>query len=239
MTDFVLYRIPIRVRLTLWYVLLMAATFTALAIYLTARFQDSLRNAIDASLQITLQKTIAALDEEDYRETNRLTFDNAGQAQAGVPDFGMRLLSVQGEVWDSYGAPQKVPLWGPAETGFTTQKRMGGEEEWRVLSQPVLDANGQPIGWVQAARSLQSLSDTLQDLREQLLWGIPLILLMAGFGGYFLADRALQPVEEIANTAEEITARDLSRRLAYRGPADEVGRLAQTFDEMLERLQSA
>ena len=49
-------QIPIRLRLTVWYVLLMAITFTAFGVFLYARFQSSLVNALDASLQITVSQ---------------------------------------------------------------------------------------------------------------------------------------------------------------------------------------
>src|SRR3990172_12792141 len=87
MIDFLKYRIPIRVKLTLWYVLLFAATFIVFAVYLIFRFQYSLRSAIDSSLQITVSNTIASLDKEDYRDTNLLTFNLSGGSQVGNPNF--------------------------------------------------------------------------------------------------------------------------------------------------------
>lgn len=237
MIDSLKYRIPLRVKLTLWYVLLLAATFTVFAVYLIFRFQYSLRSAIDASLQITVANTIASLDKEDYRETNSLTFDLTGGSQVGTPDFVMRLISTQSEVWDTSGNAQNISFWRPTAAGYTTQTE--NKVEWRVFSQPVLDSNGQTIGWVQAAQSLRPVNEAVQDLSEQLFLGIPLLLLFAGFGGYFLANRALRPIQQITNAAQEITAQDLSRRLAYRGAMDEVGSLAKTFDQMLERLQSS
>lgn len=57
--------------------------------------------------------------------------------------------------------------------------------------------------------------------------------------GWVLAGRALRPVDRITAVAREIQASDLSRRISHRGPDDELGRLADTFDEMLERLDVA
>jgi heavy metal sensor kinase len=64
----------------------------------------------------------------------------------------------------------------------------------------------------------------------------PIVLLMAVAGGVFLAARALDPLDHMTRTAEMICAEDMSRRLAVRRTQDEVGRLAATFDRMLERL---
>ncbi len=233
-------RLPIRARLTLWYLLLMSVTFIVIAIYLLIRLQNGLKSTIDTSLQITVSKTITALDEEDFIETGKLIFHNVGLTQvAAATEFAMQVISAQGEVWDMYGSAQSVPHWGEVELGYSTQTDGSSNEEWRVYSEPILSSNGQIIGWVQAAQSLNSVSMTLQELRNQLLLGIPLLLLFAGIGGYILSNRALQPIEKITNTAREITAKDLSKRFDYQGAKDEVGRLAQTFDQMLERLQSS
>ncbi|NOH01208.1 MAG: heavy metal sensor histidine kinase [Chloroflexi bacterium] len=230
--------IPIRARLTLWYVLLMGVTFTALSVYLLLRFENNLRNSIDRSLQITVVKTIAALDEEDYRETGKLTFDHINP-QWEPSDFAMRLVSNQGETWDSYGALQSGPEWGAPVVGFSTLTGSGEMPDWRIFRQPVLDSTGQVIGWLEAAQSLETVDKTLDDLTSQLLLGIPLLLLLAGAGGYFLANRALSPVEQITNAAQSINLQDLSRRIHYQGAMDEVGRLARTFDQMLARLQDS
>jgi heavy metal sensor kinase len=82
---------------------------------------------------------------------------------------------------------------------------------------------------------MEAISDSL--LREMLL-AVPLILVLAAIGGIFLANRALEPIDRITRTAQEIGEGDLTRRLNYRGRADEVGRLALTFDRMLDRLQA-
>ena len=239
MIDALKYGVPIRVRLTLWYVLLLAATFIFFAVYLIFRFQHSLRSAVDDSLQIAVSNTIASFDQEDVDERDRLTISRSEPSQDMNPNFVMRLISSQKEVWDTSGNLQDISLWGPTEAGYSTQTERETGAEWRVLSQPVLTSGGQTVAWVQAAQSLSPVKDTVNDLHVQLLLGIPLVLLFAGLGGYFLANRALRPIRQIAQTAQEITAQDLSRRIAYRGARDEIGSLAMTFDQMLGRLQSS
>lgn len=224
--------IPIRLRLTLWYVFLMAVTFAAFGLFLYARFQRSLMDSLDASLQLAVAQTIAGFDiAEDLAENGRLILEHIGPSSS----FAMRLLSAEGNVWDASG--EAIVIWPATEPGFITQN--GDSPQWRIYTQPILTVAGERAGWVQAAQSLEEVNRTLQDFRDQLLWGIPLVLLLAGLGGYFLATRALRPIERIAATAQEITAHDLTRRLDYRGAADEVGRLARTFDGMLARLHDA
>jgi len=233
------FHLPIRIRLTLWYVLLLAVTFALLSIYLIYRVQNSLIATVDNSLKVNVDKTIAALDEEeDFRETGILTFDIVEKSKIRPSRFAMRVVSPQGDVWDDYGEIQNLSDWGTLQTGYAT--RIGNvdeDDEWRILTQPVTDSNNEIIAWVQAAQSMASINESMQDLQEQVVWAIPLILIFAGLGGYFLADRALGPIKQITNTAQEITAQGLSQRLAYQGPADEIGQLAATFDQMLTRLQ--
>jgi len=64
------------------------------------------------------------------------------------------------------------------------------------------------------------------------------ILVVAFGGGFWLADRAMRPVEQVTRTAQEIGESDLGRRLRL-GRDDELGELSDTFDHMLDRLQSA
>jgi signal transduction histidine kinase len=68
---------------------------------------------------------------------------------------------------------------------------------------------------------------------------LPIMLALAGVGGFLLARRALRPIDDITRTARAIDASDLSRRIGYDGTNDEVGRLAHTFDHMLDRLQAS
>jgi heavy metal sensor kinase len=79
----------------------------------------------------------------------------------------------------------------------------------------------------------------LQRLQLLLALAIPLTLVVAVAGGLFLAGRALGPIDRIRKTAERIGAEDLSGRLNLPLRPDEVGRLAATFDRMLERLDRA
>jgi len=233
-----LSRVPIRVRLTLWYIFLMALTFALAGGYLLFRFQYSLVKSVDSTLELAVSQNLSTLEDEG----ERLAFDqgetNPG-SQLDDSNFALRLLSANGEVLDKMGSMQDEQHWGPTKNGFSTQVSPHDDENWRVYTQSILNPDGRIRGWIQAAHSLETITDSLQDFRDQLFWLVPLILLLAGFGGYFLAGRMLQPIDHITRTAAEIEANDLSQQINYLGPKDEIGRLAQTFDRMLERLKMA
>ena len=95
------------------------------------------------------------------------------------------------------------------------------------------------MGALELGQSEDDVSETLASLL--LIMGIayPVTLVVAGFGGVFLAGRALSPIDNITRTVRHISAEDLDQRLNLRLPDDEVGRLARTFDEMIARLDDA
>ncbi len=79
----------------------------------------------------------------------------------------------------------------------------------------------------------------LQKVAQNTLIAIAVLFLLSIVVGWIMSGRVLKPVGEITGVAKEIQASDLSRRIALIGPDDELKRLADTFDEMLERLDTA
>jgi heavy metal sensor kinase len=90
---------------------------------------------------------------------------------------------------------------------------------------------------VQAATSLASIDQELAALLTVLLFSGPLALVCALVGGYLLARKALAPVDRMVQTAEEITATRLDRRIDVTKTDDELGRLARTLNGMIARLE--
>lgn len=91
---------------------------------------------------------------------------------------------------------------------------------------------------------IQAIDDYVSGIVLDQVAKLTLIALVALFllslvVGWVMSGRVLKPVEEITDVAREIQASDLSRRIALEGPDDELRRLADTFDGMLERLDRA
>lgn len=107
----------------------------------------------------------------------------------------------------------------------------------RVLTRS-LDANGNRFVVV-LMLPMDKVHEELRGLAAVLLAVLPLSLLLAGVIGYALARRALAPVERIRRDTDEITAERLSQRLDVPNPSDELGRLAQTINAMIARLQQS
>ena len=88
-------------------------------------------------------------------------------------------------------------------------------------------------------QSLHAQKEMLEDIRNTFLLAIPIALLFASLGGYFLARKSLSPIAAMASQARGMGAANLHRRLAVANERDELGQLAQTFNQLLERLEAS
>ncbi|MGA7195305.1 MAG: HAMP domain-containing sensor histidine kinase [Anaerolineales bacterium] len=93
---------------------------------------------------------------------------------------------------------------------------------------------------VQVAQSLAERDQTLADLSRTLIIASLLTILIAFGIGWILSGESLRPIHRITQTAQVIGKEsDFTRRVDYKGPNDEIGQLASTFNSMLTRLQDA
>ncbi|MBC8104876.1 MAG: HAMP domain-containing histidine kinase, partial [Cytophagales bacterium] len=160
----------------------------------------------------------------------------------GVPTYNSRVLDPAGRNYLTRGreAPWDGGGYRRALRG-ETDHRSGiapSGDRIRICSVPVLGANGVVEAVVQTARSLQPVEATLMATDRTLLAFLPLALLAATAVGTLLTHRALAPVGELSRAAARIGAADLGKRLPVAG-ADEFARLAQVFNAMLARLETA
>jgi len=81
--------------------------------------------------------------------------------------------------------------------------------------------------------------ELLELLRNYSLIGFAGLITIGGIGIYFLSRRMLKPVDRVSSLAARISSTNLKERINYQGPDDEMKRLADTFDDMLGRLESA
>jgi len=230
----------IRVRLTLWYLGFLAALLLVFAGIVTVA---ELRNEA-AELDATLRAAAHAAGEFlEPRDPNEAPDDISKLAEAGhhVNLLYVRLLTPDGRLLKVVGhasLARLVPLprsW-PGDGAARTMRLPFGAGV-RVYRETQRGASGQSFR--------VEVAGTVRDHREliRLLEGIalaaPPTLGLAVLVGLFLAGRALKPMQAVTQTARELTAGDLSRRIALPGPNDEIKQLADTFDGMLARLEAA
>lgn len=157
----------------------------------------------------------------------------------------VRVLSMDGKLIASpSGSAEALPI---SKDGLVT---LQGQKIWwetitqnsekmMVLNSPV-SVNGQPVFIIQVARPLTERDRSLSMLLTTLVLASLLTTVIAFGIGWALSAAALRPIDRITQTASEIEGEnDLTRRVDHKGPNDEIGRLAHTFNSMLARLQEA
>ncbi|HXM33680.1 MAG TPA: HAMP domain-containing protein, partial [Pyrinomonadaceae bacterium] len=112
-----------------------------------------------------------------------------------------------------------------------------GDDQYRLVGRRV-QARGNPYTLI-VLRSLHDQEDLLEGASYALLIAVPLALLLASVGGYFLARKSLAPVARMSATAARIGAANLHERLPVANERDELGGLARVINALLARLYTS
>ncbi len=135
--------------------------------------------------------------------------------------------------------PASLLQSAPFDRGNIVNARAQDGPLMRVYVRQLASPTG-PAGYLVVGKSLSGIESQLSGLRLFLVGGGLLTLLAAGAASWWLAGRALRPLDAMASTAEDIgRTQDLSRRLPESEPDDEVGRLQRSFNQMLRQLDDA
>ncbi len=234
--------LPIRARLTLWYVGLVAAVFIVLGGFLTLRLNAGLRRGLDESLVTRAAQISLGLQngcEGEFQDVSDASLVGLPQGESGA-----QFLDPQGKVLETTGDPAaEQPLLSAGQitaamTGSTVRQtvRTGpDEEEFRTLAVAVPSQTCP--GVIVVATSTDEVRRSVRELLVQLSIGMPLALLVTGFGGWWLAGRALAPVARMTREADTIGIERLAERIDVPAATDEIQRLAVTLNAMLDRLE--
>ncbi|MCL4487243.1 MAG: ATP-binding protein [Chloroflexi bacterium] len=234
----------IRVRLTLWYVALLALILTVFSGALYFTLAHSLDQQVNDALRVNAEQAAGAVNigqgQVSFQSGENDTSDAISVRERG---YLVRLVDVSGVTVDANAHFAAVPVeqsaLAAARRGQTSLDTLFvNGQSFRTLTRPIVE-NGQFYGSLQLAHSLDEVAATLRELLLILAISVPLTLILASGGGFWFAQRALAPMDHITRAAQRISAQDLSQRLSLNLPDDEVGRLARTFDRMLARLDDA
>ncbi len=227
----------IRVRLTGWY----AGVLTVMMIvYATATFV-AVRHEFLEQLDDQLHDEFETAEERLTRTADGRVTWNKDQHQD--PDTAesriYEVWSAAGEQIHRSGAPAALPPVALASVGstyrFETISTSSGR--WRTLTGPVTVGGHAVV--LRVSRSEDRLRTQLWEILVVLVLGLPLVVVLAGIGGYLLARRALAPIDHLASEARRITADRLHQRLTSSNPNDEVGRLTAVINDAVARLESS
>jgi two-component system OmpR family sensor kinase len=238
----------IRSRLTAWHVAVLGFFLILFSILLYAFLSKRLHESIDNSLKVSasvVQKA-ALIDYSRAPLPGLDLFFDQFLGYSNINKF-YRIYDGSGNV-DSRSKgidASKFPLtqdsYSRATKGEITYETftLAPKHHIRVITMPVI-RNDNLVNLIQVGTSLKGVEDTLKNLRLFLFAAIPGVLILSTLGGRFMATRALKPVAEITQTAQNIAqGADLSQRIPIPEVQDEIGNLANTFNEMVSRLEKS
>ena len=233
----------IRSRLTVWYIAVLAMI---LAVYIILVFVFQYKFVANQIFHDEVQdvETVEGL----------LYFDKSGHLQLEQSYFSHPqshlLIDRLMEVRDLSGVVlYQTPNLNGASLGGPSLPDEGGESfNPRIVRMPdgshvslishLHTMQGRPL-LIRLGYSLAPFRERMRQFLEILLIAFPLALVIAGFAGYQIARRALDPLEEMAQKAKRITARNLHDRLDIENSDDELGHMATVFNDLLNRLEEA
>lgn len=238
----------IRTKLILWYSGLLAFIIILFGVIVFSFMRWTLVSSIDQTLSETANQVVSNSRAFPVGE-----LDSPSSVSVRLPPLDIfRASGVYVQVWDISGespelaapstniADLSIPLdpdsLRSVETLFNNVQF--GNTELRVLTHPVFLPNGIVIVSVQVAASLQTVNQAVDRLLTIMMICMGLAIIGSVVVGLVLADRALKPIDDLIQAAAKITETDdLSTRLAWRGPMDELGRLTSVFNRMMDRLE--
>ncbi len=230
-------RLPIRVRMTAWYVALLAVIVAAVGAFLVLRLRADLTDAIDRALGPASDQIAAGYRVEgppEFVDTARTTLSGERAAAQVLGPTGRVLVASGDRVARApmlTRADEATVLRGAA---IVRTVRLGGQR-FRLAARPV-DRRGQRQAIV-AGQSLAGVERSVRRVLVLLLIAGPAALLATALGGWWLAGRALRPIERMTARAAAIDLDHIEERVAVPPTGDEVARLATTLNAMLERIE--
>jgi heavy metal sensor kinase len=229
----------IRARLTALYFLVLAASFTGFFWICDYGFQKSISTAVNGASQRNLDTLKRVLERH---------------LSQGTPQLSQELTRVS-DLWESgaifqvagpdgrwiYRAPsflsQHPPLQPISGEGVSFQTTNLAALQYRVARQQIaLDGN---VYLVDAAVPTEPFDQALDNFRMIEKRYLPLLVILASLLGYWLSGRALAPVNRIIQGAERVGVRNLSRRLEVPRAKDELRRLTEHLNAMLDRIEAS
>jgi signal transduction histidine kinase len=231
----------IRLRLTLWYSGLLAFTMLVLGvgIYLFVHYNtyDNTREQLRSQFkQLNVHVSYNLFRDLRLNLSGRLGYEGTYVQLVNYTNGQIRssAQTVDGtEVHFPYPAPEESP-----KAGYTRFSAHG--YNFMAYQYPISLPSGEMVGLLQVIANTQAEDAFLDGLRTILVITSLAVILIAFTIGLFIADKALRPIEEVIEATNRIeNGANLGVRIARHGPNDEMGRLTDTLNGMLARLERA
>jgi heavy metal sensor kinase len=249
----------IRTRLTLWYTGVLALVLVMLSVTTYFVFLRSVERRADANINELSETFLVTLRAELEDQNGSDPFKAAAQVAIaehlfrdqvyGIADAtGKMIVSSLESVPASSGISFPPPEF-PSPASFQEfleasshaerffGKVRGGKDGYRAFARR-FSARGNNYTLV-ILQSLHAQKEMLEEVTATFAWVIPIAILLASVGGYFLARKSLAPVVAMSSQAGRIGAANLHERLAVQNEKDELGHLARSFNSLLDRLSES
>jgi len=237
---------PIRWRLTLWFALILCGILVLSGAVLHILLERYLSNHVDDDLRVHSALVHGTLNPQEIPDS--LDYEVIHSKLPPINEFAspgiyIQLIDRNGNVVVKSGnlGEQELPVnLSLIEQGFAGDVAVqtvsaGDSARVRIMVSPLYLMD--QVLLLEVAQSLNHIDTTMSQVRWALLASILLALALATISGGAVVRNALSPVGQLVRTARSIEASsDLTRRVGYKGPPDEIGELATTFDHMIEHL---
>jgi heavy metal sensor kinase len=227
----------IRARLTGWYAV---ALTLMLIVYATATFL-AVRHEFLEQLDERLHDDFEAAEGRLTRTSDgRVTWATDAHQDAHDEEAKVyEVWSAAGEQIHRSGAATALPpiALGATTSSYWYETVVANRERWRTLAAPVTIGGHTVV--LRVSRSEERVREELSEVLIVMILGLPLVVALAGVGGYVLARRALAPIDHLASEAQRITAERLHERLKVPNDRDEIGRLTGVINQTFARLESS
>jgi heavy metal sensor kinase len=233
-------RLPIRIRVAAAFALAMALVLAASGLFLYVRLSSHLSHALDRELQLRAQD-LAAFAVQPHASLAR---DSNGRFVERGESYA-QLVAVDGRVLEATEPLGRTPVLTHAQVQAARRRPVfvdeppvpGLDERSRILATQVT-RHGRPLVLV-VGTTLSNDAETLASFRDELLIAGPIALVIATWLGYLLAGLSLRQVESMRRRAAAVSAETLDERLPVPRTGDELQRLGETLNQMLDRLEVA
>jgi len=243
-----------KMRLTVWYTLVLALVLALFAVLTYLLFAYTLQNQTNETLSeiagVFETTAMRELDDEDRAADSARTVEAVRDAatELGFKDYQIFAFSADKRLIAATKTADSDTRISPEtaehQLGYFSAKTNAGfadfeneGETFRAFFYPFKLQN--QIYYLLVVHSLDDQNELLARIGYAFLISIPLALIAASFGGYFLAKKSLAPISEMSRSAEAITAKNLHERLPVKNERDELGLLAGKFNELLARLDES
>src|SRR5262252_9540106 len=237
----------VRTRLTLWYIGVLALALIVFSIGVYAMMARKLGGRLDAGLQTAMEGTARLFEhEKEEGETDQRAAEGAlrkyyyPRQAVAVFDHAGGLLKEQalGDVHATLPASVASLDRDGLQFYMLPESQTGVDDGLHLVVRRVR-TSPQSAVFIVISQPFGDASNDAELLAGVLGAAVPLALILAAAGGWFLARKSLAPIVIMSERARRISAENLGERLPVVNPRDELGQLAATFNELLSRLDDA